>query len=64
MSEKEDSDALDNLRDSYHFMAFGNDQRLRDRRIYSYPSGNRYRGGAHSDYPRPETAIAICAVEA
>jgi len=50
---------LDNLRDSYHFMAFGNDQRLRDRRIYSYPPCDRHRRGVDSDYPGPETAIAI-----
>ena len=55
--------ALDHFRDSRDFMAPWNDQRLRDRRIYSYPSCNRNCRGFDSHYPRPKTAISIWVVQ-
>ncbi len=50
---------MDHFCYSFDFVASGNDQWLRDGRVYSYPPGDRHCRGADSNYSGPKTVIVF-----
>jgi hypothetical protein len=49
--------ALDDLRDSYDYVASGVSQRIYDWRIHPYPAGHRNCRGSDQDYSREKSFV-------